>query len=81
MTGDAKRLREQVKADRRLREQHTQLLTAGRAARDLAEAHAHRAATLEEELTTLKNKARVRMIIPHDSSTSVCGRPSFTMML
>lgn len=56
VTGDAKRLRDQVKADRRLREQHTQLLTAGRAARDLAESHAQRAATLDEELTTLKNK-------------------------
>lgn len=53
-----KRLGGQVKADRRLREQHAQLLAAGRAARDQAEAQAQRAAALEDELAALKAKVR-----------------------
>ena len=51
-----KRLTAQVKADRRLREQHASLLAKSKAAREQAAAQAARATALEEELTQLTAK-------------------------
>ena len=59
LTHENKRLAAQVKADRRLREQHTSLLSKSKAAREQAAAHAARAAALDEELAQLNAKVRV----------------------
>ena len=56
LTLEKKRLAAQVKADRRLREQHASLLASSKAAREQAAVHAARAAALEEELAQLNAK-------------------------
>ena len=56
LTQENKRLTAQVKADRRLREQHTSLLAKSKAAREQAAAQASRATALEEELAQLNAK-------------------------
>ncbi len=58
MTQENRRLTAQVKADRRLREQHASLLAKSKAAREQAAAQAARATTLEEELAQLNAKVR-----------------------
>jgi hypothetical protein len=58
LTHEKKRLAAQVKADRRLREQHASLLAKSKAAREAAAAQASRAAAFEEELAQLNAKVR-----------------------
>ena len=56
LTQENKRLTAQVKADRRLREQHASLLAKSKAAREQAAVQAARATALEEELAQLNAK-------------------------
>ena len=72
LTQDNKRLTAQVKADRRLREQHASLLAKSKAAREQAAAQAARAAALEEELAQLS--AKVCSTIMHSRAASDCER-------